>query len=101
MMIEFSILPLSEESHLSNYVAAAVKIVHESGMDYRLTPMGTILIGEWEPAMAVIRKCHDAVRQMSDRVMTRIKIDDFKEGERLPEEKVKSVESQLGFQVKK
>jgi uncharacterized protein (TIGR00106 family) len=101
MMIEFSILPISEESHISKYIAAAVKIVHESGMEYRLTPMGTILIGEWEPAMAVIRKCHDAVRQMSDRVMTRIKIDDFKDGQRLPEEKVKSVESQLGFQAKK
>jgi uncharacterized protein (TIGR00106 family) len=101
MMIEFSILPISEESHISKFVVAAVKIVHESGMDYRLTPMGTILIGEWEPAMAVIRQCHDAVRQMSDRVMTRIKIDDFKDGERLPEEKVKSVESRLGFQARK
>ena len=101
MMIEFSILPISEESHIGKYIAAAVKIVHDSGMEYRLTPMGTILIGEWEPAMDVIRQCHEAVRQMSDRVMTRIKIDDFKNGGRLPEEKVKSVESRLGFRVQK
>jgi len=78
-----------------------VKIVHESGMEYRLTSMGTIIVGEWEPAMAVIRQCHEAVRQMSDRVMTRIKVDDAKDGARLPEEKVKTVESLLGFQVKK
>jgi uncharacterized protein YqgV (UPF0045/DUF77 family) len=51
--------------------------------------------------MAVIRKCHDAVRQMSDRILTRIKIDDFKDGERLPEDKIKSVEKMLGFAVKK
>jgi uncharacterized protein (TIGR00106 family) len=101
MMIEFSILPIGEESHLGKYIAAAVKIVHDSGMEYRLTPMGTILVGEWEPAMAVIRKCHDAVRQMSDRVMTRIKIDDFKDGERLPEDKIKSVENLLGVAIKK
>jgi len=101
MMIEFSILPISEESHVGKYIAAAVKVVHESGMEYRLTPMSTIVIGEWELAMNVIRKCHDAVRQMSDRVMTRIKIDDFKDGERLPEDKIKSVEDLLGFQVKK
>jgi len=100
-MIEFSILPIGEESHISQYIAAAVKVVHESGMEYRLTPMGTILIGEWEPALAVIRQCHDAVRQMSDRVMTRIKIDDFKDGARLPEDKVKSVERILGFEAKK
>lgn len=101
MMIEFSILPVSEDAHLGKYIAAAVKIVHESGMEYRLTPMGTIIIGEWEPAMTVIRQCHEAVRQMSDRVMTRIKVDDTKDGARLPEAKVKSVESQLGFQVRK
>jgi uncharacterized protein YqgV (UPF0045/DUF77 family) len=69
-------------------------------MEYRLTPMGTILIGEWEPAMSVIRKCHDAVRQMSDRVMTRIKIDDFGK-ERMPEDKIESVEKLLGFAAKK
>jgi len=101
MMIEFSILPVSEDAHLGKYIATAVKIVHDSGMEYRLTPMGTILMGEWEPAMAVIRKCHEAVRQMSDRVMTRIKVDDSKDGARLPEDKVKSVENLLGFQVKK
>lgn len=101
MMIEFSILPVSEEAHLGKYIAAAVKIVHDSGLEYRLTPMGTILIGEWEPALAVVRQCHEAVRQMSDRVMTRIKIDDATEGARLPEDKIKSVENLLGFQVKK
>ncbi|MDZ7290570.1 MAG: MTH1187 family thiamine-binding protein [candidate division KSB1 bacterium] len=100
MMIEFSIIPIGEESHIGKYIAAAVKIVHESGMEYRLTPMGTIIVGEWEPAMNLIRKCHEAVRQMSDRVITRIKIDDFGK-ERMPEEKVKAVESLLGFEVKK
>lgn len=101
MMIEFSILPIGEESHIGKYIAAAVKIVHASGMEYRLTPMGTILVGDWDAAIPVIRKCHDAVRQMSDRVLTRIKIDDFKGGERLPEDKIKSIENLLGYQVKK
>jgi len=101
MMIEFSILPVGEESHIGKYIAAAVKVVHESGMEYRLTPMGTIIVGDWEPAINVIHKCHETVRQMSDRVMTRIKIDDFKDGERLPEDKIKSVENLLGFAVKK
>ena len=101
MMIEFSILPINEDTHFGKYIAAAVKIVHESGLEYRLTPMGTIIVGEWEPAMAVIRQCHEAVRQMSDRVMTRIKVDDTNAGARLPETKVKSVENLLGFQARK
>jgi uncharacterized protein (TIGR00106 family) len=101
MMVEFSILPIGEESHVGKYIAAAVQVVHESGIDYRLTPMGTILVGDWEQTMEVIRKCHETVRQMSDRVVTRIKIDDFKGVERAPEEKIKAVETLLGFKAKK
>lgn len=101
MMVELSILPVGKETHLSKYVAEAVKIVHDSGLEYRLTPMGTLLIGEWAPVMEVVRRCHDAVRQHCDRVVTKIKIDDLKGPERLPEEKVKSVEKLLDFGVKK
>lgn len=101
MMVEFSILPVGKDAHLSKYVAEAVKLVHDSGVEYRLTPMGTLLIGEWGPVMEVVRKCHEAVRQKSDRVMTRIKIDDVNGAEKMPEDKVASVEKLLGFQVRK
>ncbi|MCL4705069.1 MTH1187 family thiamine-binding protein [bacterium] len=101
MMVEFSILPLGKDAHLSKYIAEAVKIVHASGIEYRLTPMGTLLVGEWEPVMAIVRQCHEAVRAQSDRVMTRIKIDDVKAAEKMPEDKIASVEKLLGFQVRK
>jgi uncharacterized protein (TIGR00106 family) len=101
MMVELSIVPLSKEVHLGKHVAEAVKIVEQSGLEYRLTPMGTLLVGEWEPVMSVVRQCHEAVRKMSDRVFTKIKIDDFKGSERMPEDKVKSVEKHLGHEVKK
>ncbi len=101
MMVELSIVPLSKDAHLGKYVAEAVKIVAQSGLEYRLTPMGTLLVGEWEPVMNVVRRCHEAVRKLSDRVITKIKIDDFKEQERMPEDKVKSVKKILGHEVKK
>ena len=101
MMVELSILPIGNQPHIGKYVAEAVKLVHESGVDYRLTPMGTLLVGEWEPVMEVVRKCHEAVRQHCDRVVTKIKIDDFRGQERTPEEKVASVEKHLGFEVRK
>lgn len=101
MMVELSILPVGKEVHIGKYVAEAVKIVHDSGVEYRLTPMGTLLIGEWESVMKVVRLCHEAVRQHCDRVVTKIKIDDLKGRERLPEEKVKAVEKLLNFAVKK
>ncbi len=101
MMVELSIVPLSKDAHLGKPVAEAVKIVEQSGLEYRLTPMGTILVGEWEPVMNVVHQCHEAMRKFSDRVITKIKIDDFTGPERMPEDKVKSVEKHLGHEVKK
>ena len=101
MMVELSILPVGREVHLGKYVAEAVKVVHESGVEYRLTPMGTLLIGDWETVMNVARACHEVVRQHCDRVVTKIKIDDLKGVQKLPEEKIKSVERLLNFSVKK
>ncbi len=101
MMVELSILPVGKETHIGKYVAEAVKIVHDSGVEYRLTPMGTLLMGDWEKVMNVVRQCHEAVRQHCDRVVTKIKIDDLKGVERMPEDKVKSVEKLLSFAVKK
>jgi len=101
MMVELSIVPLGKETHIGKYVAEAVKVIEQSGIEYRLTPMGTLLVGEWEPVMEVVRKCHEAVRAKSDRVITKIKIDDFKGQSRAPEDKVKSVEKILGHEVKK
>lgn len=102
MMVELSIVPLSKDAHLGKPVAEAVKIIAESGLEYRLTPMGTILVGEWESIMKVVRQCHEAVCKSSDRVITKIKIDDFKgQEQRMPEDKVKSVEQHLRHEVKK
>ena len=100
-MAEISIIPLSEDVHLAKYIAKAVEIVHKSDIEYRLTPMGTVLVGEWDPVMEIIRKCHEAVCENSDRVMTKIKIDDLKEMDKSPEDKINSVEKHLDFEAKK
>jgi len=101
MMVELSVVPVGKEIHMSKYVAEALKIVHASGLEYRLTPMGTVLIGEWEAVMNVVRACHEAVRQHCDRVITKIKIDDLQGPERKPEDKIQAVEKLLDFAVKK
>lgn len=101
MMVEMSILPIGHDEHIGKYVAEAVKTVHASGLEYRLTPMGTIIVGEWDKVMPVVKQAHEAVRQHASRVITKLKIDDFAEQERMPEEKVAAVEKLLDFKVKK
>ncbi len=101
MMVHLSIMPIGNDSHLSEAVAKAVKVIHDSGLDYRLTPMGTLILGDWQEVMPVIKKCHDTVRTEHERVITQIKIDDAKDGETSFDRKVRSVEQKAGIEFKK
>jgi uncharacterized protein (TIGR00106 family) len=76
ILAEFSITPIGAGESLSTYVAECMKIVKESGLPHELTAMGTIVEGEWDEVMAVIKACHMVVRAKCRRVSTLIKIDD-------------------------
>lgn len=101
MMVQLSILPVGNDQHIGGAVAKAVKIVEDSGLEYKLTPMATMIIGEWKEVMAVVKKCHDAVRAEHDRVITQIKIDDVKNSSVSFDDKIKSVEGKAGKTFKK
>ena len=78
VLAEFSIVPLGAGASVSPFVAEVMKIVEESGVSYKANPMGTVVEGDWDAVMGVIRKCHDVVMRGSERVLTSIKIDDRK-----------------------
>lgn len=101
MIVEFTIVPLDKGDSLSRYVAGVIDIVDSSGLDYCLTPMGTIVEGDWDEVMELIHICHSSVRKYSKRVTTTIKIDD-REGacDRIVG-KMRSVEEKLGREVHK
>ena len=54
VLLEFAMYPLGQGESLSRYVARSLDIIDKSGLAYRLTPMGTILEGEWAEVMAVV-----------------------------------------------
>ncbi|MDI1471384.1 MAG: MTH1187 family thiamine-binding protein [Thermodesulfovibrio sp.] len=101
MIVQFSIVPLGVGISVSNYVAKVIKIVDESGLPYKLHAMGTIVEGEWEDVMNLIKKCRDALMDEVERVVIDIKIDDRKGAKGRIEGKVKSVEEKVGKIVKK
>jgi uncharacterized protein (TIGR00106 family) len=96
MMIEFSVVPLGKGASLSEVLARVLKHVVDSGVRYKANPMGTVIEGEWGQLMDLIKKCHDEATKDSERVVTSIKIDDYKgKGDRL-DKKLESVEQKLG-----
>lgn len=96
MMVEFSVVPLGKGASVSAVVARVLKIVMDSGLPYKANPMGTVVEGEWAQVMDLIRACHAEAMKDADRIVTSIKIDDYKgKGERM-EKKLESVEQKLG-----
>ena len=96
VLLEFSMSPMDKGESVGNYVSRSLKIVSESGVDYRLNPMGTVLEGEWDEVMDVVKSCYEKMRSDCKRISCSVKIDyrDGKKG-RL-ESKMASVEKKLG-----
>jgi len=96
---EISIVPVGTgTTSVSSFVADAVTELKASGLDYSLTPMGTIVEGDLEQVMAVCTRMHaSAFAKGAQRVYTTIKIDDRRDGEAGPRmgHKVASVEKKL------
>ncbi len=82
---------------VSRYVAGCERILRESGLTHELTAMGTIVEGDLDAVLAVIRKMHESpFAEGAVRVSTLIKIDDRRDQAHTIEGKVRSVEQKLG-----
>jgi uncharacterized protein (TIGR00106 family) len=77
MLVAFSISPtaVDETGSVSRAVAAAVRVVKESGLPWELTSMFTTVEGEWDEVMAVVKRAVDAVAAASPRVGLVLKAD--------------------------
>ena len=96
VLLEFSMSPFDKGESLGEYVARSVDIIDKSGLPYQLTPMGTIVEGEWDEVMALVTACFQTMNQDCNRISTSIKID-YRAGKggRL-KSKIGSVEGKLG-----
>ena len=96
VLLEFAMYPVGQGESLSPYVARSLDIIDKSGVAYQLTPMGTILEGEWAEVMAVVTTCFEAMRADCPRVEVALKVDyRAGDGSRLAT-KIASVEDKLG-----
>jgi uncharacterized protein (TIGR00106 family) len=76
MLASFSVIPIGVGEELKRYVSEIVKLVDDSGLDYKLGAMQTTIEGESEEVISLIMRCHERMKEMSSRVLTSITIDD-------------------------
>lgn len=77
MLVAFSVAPSvsDAEGGVSTAVAAAVRIVRESGLPHHTDAMFTTIEGDWDECFGVVRRCVEALSEMSPRVSLVLKAD--------------------------
>ncbi|MGD3112947.1 MTH1187 family thiamine-binding protein [Streptomyces sp. YGL11-2] len=75
MLVAFALTPMGVEEVVADYIAEAVKIVRESGLPNRSDSMYTMIEGEWDEVMGVIKRATEAVALKAPRVQVSIKVD--------------------------
>jgi uncharacterized protein (TIGR00106 family) len=77
MIVAFSISPTAADDtgSVSEAVAAAVRVVRESGLPNETNAMFTNIEGEWNEVMDVVKRAVDVVAEVSPRVGLVLKAD--------------------------
>ena len=78
MIVAFSVAPTGTgdaDGSVHDAVAAAVRIVRESGLPNRTTSMFTEIEGEWDEVFDVVRRATEAVAAYGTRVSLVLKAD--------------------------
>ncbi len=103
MLAVLEMIPIgTKRASLSSFLAEVAMLIDQSGLDYRVGPMGTVVEGDWDQIMQVAKQCHEAILRSSDRVITMIHIDD-REDKPQPGrivQKIRSLEATAGRPLK-
>jgi len=96
-IVQASIVPIGVGTSLSNYLSRALSVLEKrKELKYQLTPMGTVIEGDLDSVLSVIKQMHESV--FGDdvrRVYTVIVIDDRRDKAATMESKVSSVQQKL------
>ncbi|MDQ4054539.1 MAG: thiamine-binding protein [Actinomycetota bacterium] len=78
MLVAFSVAPSGTgraDGSVADAVAAAVRVVRESGLPNRTDAMFTTIEGEWDACLDVVKRATEAVAPFGSRVSLVLKAD--------------------------
>jgi len=100
VLVEFSMFPTDRGESLGAYVARLVEIVHASGLDYRVGPMGTTLEGPADEVFEVVKRCLADLQRDTRRVAGFIRLDWRAGRKNALTGKVESVRARVGHPIR-
>ena len=97
-MIDISVVPVgTAKPSVSEFVAGAVRILqNEPGIKYELTAMNTIIEGDLEHLLSLVKRMHDsAFNSGIQRVVTTLRIDERRDKPLTIAGKIEAVKKRL------
>jgi len=89
--VELCLVPLGVGVSVSRYVAACQEVLTEAGFAPDMHAYGTNFEGDWDAAMAAVKRCHEVVHEMgAPRIFTTMKLGSRTDREQTLAEKVAS-----------
>ncbi len=96
-ILEIAVVPIGTgDSSVSDYVAGCQKILANSGLKYTLNPMGTVIEGNMDDLLKIVKKLHESpFEKGAKRVYTNMRIDDRRDKNASMKQKLTSVENKI------
>ncbi len=96
VMLDFCVVPLGVGVSVSAYVAECQRVLIASGLSHQMHAYGTVVEGEWDAVMAVLRQCHERVHAMgAPRISTSIRLGTRTDRSQTMDDKIESVKQKL------
>lgn len=98
VLLEFAMFPTDKGESVSEYVSQVISMIRDSGIEYKLTPMGTIIeTEELAQAMELVNRAYDILEDAGcNRVYSSLKLDIRKGRSGRLKGKLASVQQKIG-----
>ena len=97
VIMEFAMFPTDKGASVSSEVSKVVELIKNSGVNYKLGPMGTTIETETiNEALQILEKSYSVLAKNSERVYSSVKFDIRKGHLGRMEDKIRSIENKIG-----
>jgi len=97
VLLNFAMFPTDKGESASPYVSKVLKMIDESGISYKLNPMGTTIETETlAEALEIVQQSYDILEPDCNRVYSAITIDIRKGKSNRMVKKIESIENKVG-----
>lgn len=100
LLAEISMWPMDKGVSVSEPVSKVLAVIDESGLPYKLGPLGTCVEGEVGDVMRLVERCHAVLEEDSDRIACSIKMDWRRGRTGGLDSKVQSVQTKAGRELR-